>query len=202
MQKIVIINTRCANFSSVMMALKRLGCDAVVSDEAEAIRNADKLILPGVGTAAAGMENIEKYHLKELITETRKPLLGICLGMQLLSSMSSENAGTGSQEISCHGVVPGTVSLLKAGSLRLPHMGWDQVDVLGDCPLFRGIPNHSYFYFVHSYALSLTDKTAASCTYGEKFTACVNNGNFFGVQFHPEKSGHIGARLLQNFLEI
>ena len=81
-------------------------------------------------------------------------------------------------------------------------MGWDQVDVLGDCPLFRGIPNHSYFYFVHSYALSLTDKTAASCTYGEKFTACVNNGNFFGVQFHPEKSGPIGARLLQNFLEI
>ena len=182
MQKIVIINTRCANFSSVMMALRRLGCEAVVSDEAEAIRNADKLILPGVGTAAAGMENIEKYHLKELITGTRKPLLGICLGMQLLSSMSSENAGTGSQEISCLGVVPGTVSLLKAGSLRLPHMGWDQVDVLGDCPLFRGIPNHS--------------------TYGEKFTACVNNGNFFGVQFHPEKSGPIGARLLQNFLEI
>ena len=173
MQKIVIINTRCANFSSVMMALRRLGCEAVVSDEAEAIRNADKLILPGVGTAAAGMENIEKYHLR-----------------------------TGSQEISCLGVVPGTVSLLKAGSLRLPHMGWDQVDVLGDCPLFRGIPNHSYFYFVHSYALSLTDKTAASCTYGEKFTACVNNGNFFGVQFHPEKSGPIGARLLQNFLEI
>ena len=186
MQKIVIINTRCANFSSVMMALKRLGCESVVSDDADTIRSADKLILPGVGTAAAGMENIEKYHLKELITETKKPLLGICLGMQLLSQMSSENAGTGSQEIGCLGVVPGTVSLLKAGGLRLPHMGWDQVDVIGDCPLFEGIPNHSYFYFVHSYALSLTEKTAATCTYGEKFTACVHNGNFFGVQFHPE----------------
>ena len=194
MQKIVIINTRCANFSSVMMALKRLGCESVVSDDADTIRSADKLILPGVGTAAAGMENIEKYHLKELITETKKPLLGICLGMQLLSQMSSENAGTGSQEIGCLGVVPGTVSLLKAGGLSLPHMGWDQVDVIGDCP------NHSYFYFVHSYALSLTEKTAATCTYGEKFTACVHNGNFFGVQFHPEKSGPIGARLLQNFL--
>jgi glutamine amidotransferase len=200
MQKIVIINTRCANFSSVMMALKRLCCESVVSDDADTIRSADKLILPGVGTAAAGMENIEKYHLKELITETKKPLLGICLGMQLLSQMSSENAGTGSQEIGCLGVVPGTVSLLKAGGLRLPHMGWDQVDVIGDCPLFEGIPNHSYFYFVHSYALSLTEKTAATCTYGEKFTACVHNGNFFGVQFHPEKSGSIGARLLQNFL--
>ena len=140
MQKIVIINTRCANFSSVMMALKRLGCESVVSDDADTIRSADKLILPGVGTAAAGMENIEKYHLKELITETKKPLLGICLGMQLLSQMSSENAGTGSQEIGCLGVVPGTVSLLKAGGLRLPHMGWDQVDVIGDCPLFEGIP--------------------------------------------------------------
>ena len=200
MQKIVIINTRCANFSSVMMALKRLGCESVVSDDADTIRSADKLILPGVGTAAAGMENIEKYHLKELITETKKPLLGICLGMQLLSQMSSENAGTGSQEIGCLGVVPGTVSLLKAGGLSLPPMGWDQVDVIGDCPLFEGIPNHSYFYFVHSYALSLTEKTAATCTYGEKFTACVHNGNFFGVQFHPEKSGPIGARLLQNFL--
>lgn len=200
MQKIVIINTRCANFSSVMMALKRLGYESVVSDDADTIRSADKLILPGVGTAAAGMENIEKYHLKELITETKKPLLGICLGMQLLSQMSSENAGTGSQEIGCLGVVPGTVSLLKAGGLSLPHMGWDQVDVIGDCPLFEGIPNHSYFYFVHSYALSLTEKTAATCTYGEKFTACVHNGNFFGVQFHPEKSGPIGARLLQNFL--
>ena len=200
MQKIVIINTRCANFSSVMMALKRLGCESVVSDDADTIRSADKLILPGVGTAAAGMENIEKYHLKELITETKKPLLGICLGMQLLSQMSSENAGTGSQEIGCLGVVPGTVSLLKAGGLSLPHMGRDQVDVIGDCPLFEGIPNHSYFYFVHSYALSLTEKTAATCTYGEKFTACVHNGNFFGVQFHPEKSGPIGARLLQNFL--
>ena len=198
---IVIIDTGCANLSSVRMAIERLGVTAQVSKEAADIRAADKLILPGVGTAKAAMHNLQERGLVDLIREAQQPLLGFCLGMQMLAQASEEHMG-GESDIACLGIVPGKVKLMQVGSLRLPHMGWNQVEHDGTHPLFNGIPSGSYFYFVHSYALEVTAATLATCNYGGPFTAVVGKENFFGAQFHPERSGKAGARLIQNFLEL
>ena len=198
---IVIIDTGCANLSSVRMAIERLGVTARVSKEAADIRAADKLILPGVGTAKAAMHNLQERGLVELIREAKQPLLGFCLGMQMLAQASEEHMG-GESDIDCLGIVPGKVKLMQVGDLRLPHMGWNQVEHDGSHPLFNGIPSGSYFYFVHSYALEVTTATLATCNYGGPFTAVVGKDNFFGAQFHPERSGKAGARLIQNFLEL
>lgn len=198
---IVIIDTGCANLSSVRMAIERLGVTARVSKEAADIRAADKLILPGVGTAKAAMHNLQERGLVDLIREAQQPLLGFCLGMQMLAQASEEHMG-GESDIACLGIVPGKVKLMQVGSLRLPHMGWNQVEHDGTHPLFNGIPSGSYFYFVHSYALEVTAATLATCNYGGPFTAVVGKENFFGAQFHPERSGKAGARLIQNFLEL
>lgn len=198
---IVIIDTGCANLSSVRMAIERLGVTARVSKEAADIRAADKLILPGVGTAKAAMHNLQERGLLDLIREAQQPLLGFCLGMQMLAQASEEHMG-GESDIACLGIVPGKVKLMQVGDLRLPHMGWNQVEHDGTHPLFNGIPSGSYFYFVHSYALEVTAATLATCNYGGPFTAVVGKENFFGAQFHPERSGKAGARLIQNFLEL
>ena len=198
---IVIIDTGCANLSSVRMAIERLGVTAQVSKEAAVIRAADKLILPGVGTAKAAMHNLQERGLVDLIREAKQPLLGFCLGMQMLAQASEEHMG-GESDIDCLGIVPGKVKLMQVGDLRLPHMGWNQVEHDGTHPLFNGIPSGSYFYFVHSYALEVTAATLATCNYGGPFTAVVGKDNFFGAQFHPERSGKAGARLIQNFLEL
>ena len=198
---IVIIDTGCANLSSVRMAIERLGVTAQVSKEAAVIRAADKLILPGVGTAKAAMHNLQERGLVELIREAKQPLLGFCLGMQMLAQASEEHMG-GESDIDCLGIVPGKVKLMQVGDLRLPHIGWNQVEHDGTHPLFNGIPSGSYFYFVHSYALEVTAATLATCDYGGPFTAVVGKDNFFGAQFHPERSGKAGARLIQNFLEL
>lgn len=198
---IVIIDTGCANLSSVRMAIERLGVTAQVSKEAAVIRAADKLILPGVGTAKAAMHNLQERGLVDLIREAKQPLLGFCLGMQMLAQASEEHMG-GESDIDCLGIVPGKVKLMQVGDLRLPHMGWNQVEHDGTHPLFNGIPSGSYFYFVHSYALEVTAATLATCDYGGPFTAVVGKDNFFGAQFHPERSGKAGARLIQNFLEL
>lgn len=200
-QNIVIIDTGCANLSSVRMAIERLGVSARVSKEAAVIRAADKLILPGVGTAKAAMHNLQERGLVDLIREAKQPLLGFCLGMQMLAQASEEHMG-GESDIDCLGIVPGKVKLMQVGDLRLPHMGWNQVEHDGTHPLFNGIPSGSYFYFVHSYALEVTAATLATCDYGGPFTAVVGKDNFFGAQFHPERSGKAGARLIQNFLEL
>ena len=200
-QNIVIIDTGCANLSSVRMAIERLGISAQVSKEAAVIRAADKLILPGVGTAKAAMHNLQERDLVDLIREAKQPLLGFCLGMQMLAQASEEHMG-GESDIDCLGIVPGKVKLMQVGDLRLPHMGWNQVEHDGTHPLFNGIPSGSYFYFVHSYALEVTAATLATCDYGGPFTAVVGKDNFFGAQFHPERSGKAGARLIQNFLEL
>ena len=200
-QNIVIIDTGCANLSSVRMAIERLGVTAQVSKEPAVIRAADKLILPGVGTAKAAMHNLQERGLVDLIREAKQPLLGFCLGMQMLAQASEEHMG-GESDIDCLGIVPGKVKLMQVGDLRLPHMGWNQVEHDGTHPLFNGIPSGSYFYFVHSYALEVTAATLATCDYGGPFTAVVGKDNFFGAQFHPERSGKAGARLIQNFLEL
>lgn len=204
-QKLVIIDTGCANLASVRMAFERLGVQPLVSCQAADIEQADKLILPGVGTAVAAMKNLNERNLVPLIRTAKQPLLGFCLGMQMLAQASEENMnadGDSGQLIDCLGIVPGRIRLMEVGNLRLPHMGWNQIEHDETHPLLKGIQSGSYFYFVHSYALEVTDATLATCDYGQPFTAIVGRDNFFGAQFHPERSGSAGARLLQNFLEL
>ncbi|TFF75740.1 imidazole glycerol phosphate synthase subunit HisH [Aeromonas taiwanensis] len=201
-QKLVIIDTGCANLASVRMAFERLGAVPQVSREAADIDAADKLILPGVGTAVAAMKNLNERGLVPLIRAARQPLLGFCLGMQMLAEASEESMNDEGGLIDCLGIVPGKIRLMEVGNLRLPHMGWNQIEHDETHPLLKGIPSGSYFYFVHSYALEVTGATLATCDYGQPFTAIVGRDNFFGAQFHPERSGPAGARLLQNFLEL
>jgi glutamine amidotransferase len=199
--KLTIIDTGCANLSSVKMAIRRLGVEPIVSCDAADIKSADKLILPGVGTAKAAMRNLQERKLVDLIREAKQPLLGFCLGMQMLAQASEESMD-GEADIQCLGIIPGKVKLMQVGDLRLPHMGWNQIEHDGTHPLFNGIPSGSYFYFVHSYALEVTEATLARCDYGSPFSAVVGKDNFFGAQFHPERSGKLGAQLIRNFLEM
>ena len=199
--KLTIIDTGCANLSSVKMAIQRLGVEPIVSCDAADIKSADKLILPGVGTAKAAMRNLQERKLVDLIREAKQPLLGFCLGMQMLAQASEESMD-GEADIQCLGIIPGKVKLMQVGDLRLPHMGWNQIEHDGTHTLFNGIPSGSYFYFVHSYALEVTEATLARCDYGQPFSAVVGKDNFFGAQFHPERSGKLGAQLIRNFLEM
>lgn len=194
---VVILDTGCANLSSVKYAVQRLGYEPVVSRDPDIVLRADKLFLPGVGTARAAMEQLEQRELIDLIKACTQPVLGICLGMQLLGSGSDENGG-----IKTLGIIDQPVERMQDRGLPLPHMGWNQVIANADSHLFRGIDENAYFYFVHGYAMPICENTIAQTLYGEPFTAAVARDNFFGVQFHPERSGAAGARLLKNFLEM
>lgn len=198
-QKIVIVNTGCANISSVKFALERLGVTVEVSDDFDTIKAADKVFLPGVGSAFAAMRSINGKNLTGTIRSLEQPVLGVCLGMQLMVETSDE---TSNGQIDCLGLMPGHVARLQAGDLRLPHMGWNTVTPLESNTLFKGIPADTYFYFVHSFAVPVYDKTLATCEYGQTFSAALHSNNFFGVQFHPERSGEAGAQLLTNFVEM
>ncbi|MFC3395853.1 imidazole glycerol phosphate synthase subunit HisH [Brenneria rubrifaciens] len=194
---VVILDTGCANLSSVNYAVQRLGYDPVVSLEAEIVLHADKLFLPGVGTAQAAMGQLAERNLIDLIKACTQPVLGICLGMQLLGTSSDENGG-----IQTLGIVDEPVKRMCDRGLPLPHMGWNQVFPQAGHRLFRDIDDNAYFYFVHSYAMPVCANTIAQTRYGDAFTAAVEKDNFFGVQFHPERSGAAGAQLLRNFLEM
>lgn len=201
-RKITVIDTGVANIASVLFALRRLGADCLVSADPADLARADRLVLPGVGSAAAAMAAIRAKGLDGPIRAAKQPLLGICLGMQMLAERSEESMSAGGGTVPCLGLVPGRVTLLREPGLILPHMGWNQISHDGTHPLLRGIPDGAYFYFVHSYALGVTERTVATTTYGRPFTAVVAAGNFFGTQFHPEKSGPAGHLLLKNFLEL
>ena len=198
---IVIIDTGCANLSSVLFAVERLGYEVTVSKDPAILQRADKLFLPGVGTAKEAMANLIERDLVEQVAKLTQPVLGICLGMQMLAEGSEESFGE-QKIIKTLGLVDGFVEKMEVAPLRSPHMGWNQVTPKLDNPLFKDIPPGSYFYFVHSYALPVNDNTIASCEYGQPFTAAVNKDNFYGVQFHPERSGKAGAQLIKNFLEL
>jgi len=198
---IVIIDTGCANLSSVRFAIERLGYDVIVSKDPSVLQQADKLFLPGVGTAKEAMANLIERNLVDEIKKLTQPVLGICLGMQMLAEGSEEGFGE-QATIDTLGLVDGFVEKMEVAPLRSPHMGWNQITPKLDEPLFKDIPAGSYFYFVHSYALPVNENTIASCEYGTPFTAAVNKDNFYGVQFHPERSGKAGAQLLKNFLEL
>lgn len=198
-QRIVIVNTGCANISSVKFALERLGVVVEVSDDASVITRADKVFLPGVGSASAAMASIRKKQLVETVQSLTQPVLGVCLGMQLMVTSSDES---NSGQIDCLNLMPGHVGRLQAGDLRLPHMGWNTVTPKEDGGLFTGIPEGTYFYFVHSFAVPDYEHTLATCDYGQRFSAALHHNNFYGVQFHPERSGEAGAQLLTNFVNL
>jgi glutamine amidotransferase len=198
-QNIVIVNTGCANISSVKFAVERLGKQVTVSDDLAVIKQADKVFLPGVGSANAAMASIEKKQLIGCIQGLTQPVLGICLGMQLMVEQSEESL---TDSTPCLGLIPGQVKRMQVGDLRLPHMGWNTVTPVADAPLFKGIDNDSYFYFVHSFAVAVSEFTMASCNYGMDFSAALHKDNFFGVQFHPERSSDAGAHLLKNFIDL
>ena len=197
----VIIDTGCANLSSVRFAFERLNANVLISADFDVIRSAARVVLPGVGTAGAAMDALKQKHLIELIKSLTQPVMGVCLGMQMLASLSNEHGGRSEQNITCLGLVPTDIGDLDSKGLPLPHMGWNQIEV-SDHPLFVGIENGSYVYFVHSYRAPISEYTLASSTYGESFSAAIGKGNFFGVQFHPEKSAKVGAQILQNFLNM
>ncbi|ELI5717405.1 imidazole glycerol phosphate synthase subunit HisH [Vibrio fluvialis] len=201
-QKVVIIDTGCANVSSVKFAIERLGYDVSISKDPEVVLTADKLFLPGVGTASEAMKNLEQRNLIELVKKVEKPMLGICLGMQLMGKLSEEKGQKADEIVDCLGLVSGEVRLMQTGDLPLPHMGWNTVSANAGNPLFKGIEEGEYFYFVHSFAMPVGDYTIAQCEYGQPFSAAIQNGNYYGVQFHPERSSRAGSKLIQNFLEL
>ena len=198
-QRIVIVNTGCANISSVRFALERLGVSVEVSDQENVIKAADKVFLPGVGTASAAMQSILQKKLAPTLQELTQPVLGVCLGMQLMVSTSAESSAG---EIDCLKLMPGAVKRMQANGQRLPHMGWNTVNSVAENPLFAGIDDGTYFYFVHSFAVPVYEHTLASCEYGQPFSAAIGHNNFYGVQFHPERSGDAGAQLLTNFVNM
>ncbi|WP_412057238.1 imidazole glycerol phosphate synthase subunit HisH [Bartonella sp. DGB2] len=195
--KITIIDTGLANLYSLKIALNRLGVEPTISADAKDILNADRLFLPGVGAAGPAMATLKSRGLAELIPQCKQPLLGICLGMQLLGQKSSESGGTpllNIIDVACE-------KLTAQPPLTLPHMGWNRVNLHAASPLFRGIIAETHFYFVHSFHFALNPYMIASTSHGVPFCAAIARDNFYGVQFHPERSGKAGAQLLENFLE-
>jgi glutamine amidotransferase len=201
--KVAVVNYGMGNLASVRAALRNLGADAFIADEPTAIADAARLVLPGVGAFSEGMGYLRDAGwvpaLREAVTEQNKPLLGICLGMQMLASRSYEGGETAGLDL-----IPGQVRRLDALGcrLRIPHVGWNEVRLRTTDALFDGIPDGSDFYFVHSYVLvpDRNEFLVATTPYGCDVTAVVRNGNVFGCQFHPEKSSKAGRRLLENFM--
>ncbi|HWU70005.1 MAG TPA: imidazole glycerol phosphate synthase subunit HisH [Pseudoxanthomonas sp.] len=193
---VVMVDGGGSNIGSVRYALQRIGVDAELTGDADAIRAADRVILPGVGAAAEGMRKLRGHGLVEVLRALDKPLLGVCVGMQLLFDRSEED------DVDCLGLLPGNVAKLAAGEgVRVPHMGWNTLHRRRESSLLEGIDEGAHAYFVHSYAAPVGDFSLASCEYGREFSAVVQQGNVAGAQFHPERSSEVGSRLLKNFIE-
>lgn len=193
--ELAIIKYNAGNIQSVLFALERIGVQGVVTDDPERIRSADRVIFPGVGEASTAMQYLRERKLDLLIKEIKQPLLGICLGMQLLCSHSEEN------DVDCLGVFNTSVRRFPETALKVPQIGWNNIETLKG-PLFRGIKEKEYFYFVHSYFAEANEETIAVSNYGQRFASALSKNNFYGVQFHPEKSANAGEQVLKNFLTI
>lgn len=197
MASVVLVDSGGTNIGSVRYALERLGVDARLSADPAEIRAATHVILPGVGAAAPGMARLREAGLVDVVRGLTQPVLGVCLGMQLLFEHSEESDTT------CLGLIPGSLRLFpKAKDLRVPHMGWNSLHPQRASPLLNGIGDGAFAYFVHSYAAPIGEYTLASVDYGGAFSAVVQQRNFYGAQFHPERSAAVGARLLQNFISL
>lgn len=193
--KVAIVKYNAGNVASVQNALGRLGVESVVSDDADVLRRADKVIFPGVGEASTAMRYLRERNLDDVIKSLTQPVLGICLGMQLLCLHSEEN------DTKCLGIFPNRVKRFADANLKVPHMGWNTISGLR-LPLFAEVADGSYAYFVHGYYVETSENSAASCEYGADFAAAIQKANFYAVQFHPEKSGVAGTRILENFLNL
>ncbi|MBR3793125.1 MAG: imidazole glycerol phosphate synthase subunit HisH [Alistipes sp.] len=193
---IAIVDYKMGNLRSVENALKRLGAEFCVTSEEEVIRAADRVLLPGVGNAAEAMENLRKANLVEVIRSLRRPVLGICVGMQVMCRHSEEG------DVECLNIFDARVRRFTPSvELKVPHMGWNRIGNL-ESKLFRGLDGGSYVYFVHSYYPELCPDTIATSQHGVMFSAALKYENFYGTQFHPEKSGDVGERIIENFLKL
>lgn len=195
--RVALVDSGGTNIGSVSYALERLGATAVLTSDPATMLAADRVILPGVGAAGEGMRRLRDAGLLQVLAEVEAPLLGVCLGMQLLFDSSEEDGG-----VECLGFVPGAVvAVPPSPAARVPHMGWNALELLRDDPLLRGITTGERAYFVHSFAAPVGASTLAATTHGGPWSAVVRHGHRWGAQFHPERSADVGARLLTNFLE-
>ncbi|SFW63196.1 imidazole glycerol phosphate synthase subunit HisH [Luteibacter sp. UNCMF366Tsu5.1] len=194
---VVLVDAGGTNIGSVRYALQRLGADAELTSDADRIRSARHVILPGVGAAGPGMRMLREAGLVDVLRGLTQPVLGVCLGMQLLCERSDEG------DTECLGVIPASVRHMAGGpGLRIPHMGWNGLRVTRSHPLVDGLRDDDSAYFVHSYAVPDGDYALATSDHGQPFAAVIASGNFMGMQFHPERSACVGAQLLQNFLSL
>jgi glutamine amidotransferase len=195
---VAIVHLGAGNTASVQFALERLGADVRVTSDPTQVAGAERLILPGVGAAGYAMARMAELGLTDIIKDFRRPLLGLCLGQQLLFAESEENGGA-----TMLGFIPGRVTRMPVrDDLPVPHMGWSQLHNLKDDPILQGVTEGAYAYFVHSYICPDTEATIACADYGAEVPAMVRSGNRWGCQFHPERSARAGARILKNFLEL
>lgn len=192
--KTAVIKYNAGNTQSVLFALERLGVKAELTDNPEKIMKSDKVIFPGVGEASSTMQYLRERKLDELIIKLKQPVLGICLGMQLMCSYSEEG------DTECLGIFPQKVLKFK-GDLKIPHMGWNSITKL-KTNLFKDLPESKFVYFVHSFYVEKGQQTIADCNYILNFSAALQKDNFYATQFHPEKSGQAGEQILKNFLKI
>ena len=193
---IAILDYKMGNLRSVENALKRLGAEFTVTDDANVIRSADKVLMPGVGNAAEAMENLRSASLVDVVRSLRRPVLGICVGMQVMCRHSEEG------DVDCLNLFDARVKRFEpSADLKVPHMGWNTIGNL-ESKLFKGINGGEYVYFVHSYYPELCSDTIATSRHGVMFSAALKYENFYGTQFHPEKSGDVGERIIENFLRL
>lgn len=193
---IAILDYKMGNLRSVENALKRLGAEFTVTDDAGVIRSADKVLMPGVGNAAEAMENMRSASLVDVVRSLRRPVLGICVGMQVMCRHSEEG------DVDCLNLFDARVKRFEpSADLKVPHMGWNTIGNL-ESKLFKGIDGGEYVYFVHSYYPELCSDTIATSCHGVMFSAALKYENFYGTQFHPEKSGDVGERIIENFLRL
>jgi glutamine amidotransferase len=190
-----IVDYGAGNIRSLGNALERLGKEFFVSQDVNNLQRADKLILPGVGEARSAIESLDRVGLLQWLTTVRVPFLGICIGMQILFEHSDE------RDTPCLRIIPGRVARFNDTNIKVPHMGWNRVTLKGQSPLFEGIRDGEFFYFVHSFRAPLGPDTIGATEYGRQFSSAVRRKNFYGVQFHAEKSGNAGLQLLRNFSE-
>lgn len=194
---VAIVASGGANIASLQFALERLGAASIVTADPDVLRSADRVLLPGVGAAGDAMARLERAGLSQVLRQLTCPVLGICLGMQLLYESSDEG------DARCLGILPGRVRRLPGAAGRpVPHMGWNTLDRVLPVPLLHGLRAGDHAYFVHSFAAPMAAATIAATDYGQPFSACVSAGNFHGAQFHPERSAAAGSRLLRNFLAL
>lgn len=193
--RVAVVDSGGANIGSVCYAFERLGVEARLTADPDTIRRADRVVLPGVGAAAAAMRTLADHGLVDVLRVLDRPLLGICLGMQLLFERSEEG------DVACLGLLPGVVRRMPPSEgVRVPHMGWNRLMQRGPSPLLQGLRDGAQAYFVHSYAAPVTADCIAATTHGQPFAAMVQRGSVAGAQFHPERSAATGARILENFL--